>query len=86
VDVLFGSVADTAGANAVGVILTGMGSDGAAGLLRMRHAGAATIGQDEESCLIYGMPRAAEQIGAVDVVLPLSRIAGHVLGACAPAQ
>jgi two-component system chemotaxis response regulator CheB len=74
VDVLFHSVARAAGANAVGVLLTGMGEDGADGLLAMRQAGAATIAQDEASCVVFGMPRAAIERGAVDAVLPLGAI------------
>ena len=79
VDVLFGSVAQVAKQNALGIILTGMGRDGAQGLLAMRQAGAKTIGQDEASSLIYGMPRAAFEIGAVERQLPLDRIANAVL-------
>ncbi len=82
VDVLFASVAKAARQNAVGVILTGMGSDGAAGLLEMHRAGARTLGQTEASCLIYGMPRAALQLGAVDGEVPLSRMAAAILEAC----
>lgn len=78
VDVLFDSVATVAGENALGVIMTGMGSDGARGLLKMRQAGADTIGQDERSCVVYGMPRVAWEIGAVGRQLPLSAIAGAV--------
>jgi two-component system chemotaxis response regulator CheB len=74
VDVLFHSVARAAGENAVGVLLTGMGDDGADGLLRMKQAGAATIAQDEASCVVFGMPRAAIERGAVDEVLPLTAI------------
>jgi two-component system, chemotaxis family, protein-glutamate methylesterase/glutaminase len=74
VDVLFRSVAQAAGANAVGVILTGMGTDGAEGLLEMRHAGAFTIAQDEASCVVFGMPKAAIERGAVDKIVSLSRI------------
>jgi two-component system chemotaxis response regulator CheB len=74
VDVLFRSVAAAAGRNATGVILTGMGRDGAEGLLEMRRAGARTIGQDETSCLIYGMPKVARELGAVEAELPLKRI------------
>jgi two-component system chemotaxis response regulator CheB len=85
VDVLFSSVAAAAGPNAVGLIMTGMGHDGAAGLLRMREAGAQTMGQDEGSCLIYGMPRAAKQLGAVQVEIPLSRLAERLLEACGAA-
>ena len=65
VDVLFQSVADAVGKNAIGIILTGMGKDGAEGLLRMRNKGAFTIGQDEKSSVVYGMPKAAHEIGAV---------------------
>ena len=79
VDLLFDSVAKAAGANAVGVLLTGMGKDGAKGLLAMREAGAFTIGQDEASCLIYGMPKAAVKLGAVEQQLPLSKISGAIL-------
>ena len=62
------------GKNAVGVILTGMGKDGACGLLRMRQAGARTFGQDEASCVVFGMPRVAIEMGAADHVLPLAQI------------
>jgi two-component system chemotaxis response regulator CheB len=79
VDVLFQSVARSAGKNAVGVLLTGMGDDGAEGLLMMKHAGAATIAQDEASCVVFGMPRAAIDRGAVDEVLPLGAIGVAVL-------
>jgi len=82
VDVLFSSVAKTAGANAVGVILTGMGRDGASGLLSMRENGAATIGQDEASSVIYGMPRVAFEIGAVERQLPLNAIGDQILNLC----
>ncbi len=78
VDVLFHSVASAAGANAVGVLLTGMGDDGAEGLLAMRQAGAATVAQDEASCVVFGMPRVAIDRGAVDEVLPLSAIGDAV--------
>jgi two-component system chemotaxis response regulator CheB len=78
VDVLFESVARHAGGNALGVIMTGMGDDGARGLLQMRAAGARTIGQDENSCVVYGMPAAAAQLGAVERVLPLDEIAGAI--------
>lgn len=74
VDVLFDSVAKEAGRKAVGVILTGMGNDGAQGLLAMRRAGAATIGQDEQSCVVYGMPKAALDIGAVQEQAALEQI------------
>ena len=79
VDVLFSSVAEAAGANAVGVILTGMGGDGAEGLLKMRNAGAYTIGQDEETCVVYGMPAVAFKKGAVVTQLPLQKIAEQIL-------
>jgi two-component system chemotaxis response regulator CheB len=79
VDVLFRSVAASAGANAVGAILTGMGDDGAAGLLEMKQAGAFTLAQDEESCVVYGMPREAVERGAVDEVVPLERMASAIL-------
>jgi two-component system chemotaxis response regulator CheB len=79
VDVLFHSVAELVGRNAVGVILTGMGKDGAQGLLAMRRAGAWTIGQDEASCVVYGMPREAALVGAVDEVAPLARIPERIL-------
>jgi two-component system chemotaxis response regulator CheB len=79
VDVLFRSVAQAAGENAVGVLMTGMGDDGAEGLLEMKRAGAATIAQDEATCVVFGMPRAAIDRGAVDEVVPLPRIAAAVL-------
>ena len=66
VEVLFNSVAKAAGKRAVGIILTGMGGDGAAGLLKMRKAGAKTIGQDESTCVVYGMPKVAYDLGAVE--------------------
>jgi two-component system, chemotaxis family, protein-glutamate methylesterase/glutaminase len=77
VDVLFASAASAAGRNATGVILTGMGSDGAAGLLKMRQAGARTLDQDESSCLNYGMPKAARLLGAVEMEIPLLRVPGR---------
>lgn len=80
VDVLFQSVADVAGADAIGVLLTGMGADGAQGLLKMKRAGARTIAQDEATCVVYGMPREAMMLGAVDQQLPLSRIAAALCG------
>jgi two-component system chemotaxis response regulator CheB len=76
VDVMFASVARYAGANAVGVILTGMGGDGAKELLAMKQAGAFTIAQDEGSCVVFGMPKEAIKLGGVDQVLPLVDIAG----------
>lgn len=78
VDVLFESVARVAGSNATGVILTGMGSDGAAGLARMRRRGASTIAQDERSSVVFGMPKEAIAIGAAEQVLPLSEIAASL--------
>lgn len=74
VDVLFSSVAQQIGKNAVGVLLTGMGRDGASGMLEMRQKGARTIGQDEESSLVYGMPKVAYDIGAVEKQVPLNRV------------
>jgi two-component system chemotaxis response regulator CheB len=79
VDVLFLSVAETAGDQAVGVLLTGMGTDGAKGLLKMRQAGARTIAQDEATCVVYGMPREAADLGAAERVLPLDRIPDAML-------
>jgi two-component system, chemotaxis family, protein-glutamate methylesterase/glutaminase len=78
VDVLFRSAAQSAGKNACGIIMTGMGDDGARGLREMHDAGAHTIAQDEESCVVYGMPREAVKLGGVDEVMPLSRI-GHAI-------
>jgi two-component system chemotaxis response regulator CheB len=78
VDVLFRSVAKCAGANALGVIMTGMGDDGAVGLLEMRKAGAMTVGQDEESCVVYGMPKEAVKRGAVAKTVTLTAIAREI--------
>jgi two-component system chemotaxis response regulator CheB len=78
VDVLFRSVAKFAGANALGIIMTGMGDDGAAGLLEMRKAGARTVAQDEESCVVYGMPKEAVKRGAVEKTLPLNAIGAEI--------
>lgn len=83
VDVLFRSVARCAGRNALGVIMTGMGDDGARGLLEMREAGARTIAQDEASCVVFGMPREAIKLGAAEQVLPLERIP-EAMGTSAP--
>ena len=80
VDVLFASVAEAAGKFAVGVLLTGMGNDGAQGLLQMRRAGARTIAQDEATCVVYGMPREAVELGAAAHVLPLHSVAQAMLG------
>jgi two-component system, chemotaxis family, protein-glutamate methylesterase/glutaminase len=79
VDPLFESVARHAGVNAVGAVLTGMGSDGAAGLLAMRRAGARTLVQDEQTCVVFGMPREAIKLGAAEEVLPLDQIAPAIL-------
>lgn len=79
VDVLFNSVAQAVGEKAVGVILTGMGRDGAQGLLAMRKAGAKTLGQDEQSCVVYGMPRSAFEIGAVEKQVSLSSMGQSIL-------
>jgi len=79
VDVLFRSAARYAGRNAVGVILTGMGDDGAHGMLEMKQAGAVTIAQDEASCVVFGMPKEAIKLNGVDKVLPLASIASAVL-------
>ncbi len=79
VDVLFRSAARYAGPNAVGVIMTGMGDDGAKGMLEMKQAGAATIAQDEKSCVVFGMPNEAIKLGGVDKVMPLDDIAENVL-------
>ncbi|GAB6096337.1 chemotaxis response regulator protein-glutamate methylesterase [Desulfatiferula olefinivorans] len=83
VDVLFRSAARYAGKNAVGVIMTGMGDDGAKGMLEMKEAGAFTLAQDEASCVVFGMPREAIRLGGVDKVLSLEKLAGEVLRACA---
>ena len=83
VDVLFESVAKTAGKDAIGVLMTGMGRDGAQGLLEMRKRGAITIGQDESTCVVYGMPKEAYEIGAVNYQVPVGQIAQklyYVLG------
>jgi two-component system chemotaxis response regulator CheB len=79
VDVLFRSVAKSAGANALGVIMTGMGDDGAAGLLEMRKAGARTVAQDEASCVVYGMPKEAVKRGAVEKIVPLNAIDKEII-------
>ena len=79
VDVLFRSVAKSAGGNALGVIMTGMGDDGASGLLEMRKAGARTLAQDEETCVVYGMPKEAVKLGAAGRSIPLGAIAREIL-------
>lgn len=81
VDVMFASVAEAAGPDAVGVILTGMGRDGASGLLKMRQAGARTFGQDPASCVVYGMPKVAFETGGVEKQIPLARMAQAILDA-----
>lgn len=81
VDYLFHSVASVVGKNSVGVILTGMGADGAKGLLEMRNKGSRTIGQDEDSSVVYGMPKAAFDLGAVEKVAPLTDVAQEILSA-----
>ncbi len=79
VDILFKSTAKYAGANAIGVILTGMGADGAAGLLEMKNMGADTIAQDEKTCVVFGMPKEAIKMGAVDKIVPLHQIAAEII-------
>ncbi len=79
VDVLFKSAAEYAGSNALGIILTGMGADGAEGLLRMRHTGAGTIAQDEKTCVVFGMPKEAIKIDAAEAIAPLSDITATAL-------
>lgn len=79
VDVLFRSVASHAGRNALGIIMTGMGDDGAAGLLEMREAGALTVGQDEVTCVVYGMPKEALKLGALERMVPLTQIPAEIM-------
>jgi two-component system, chemotaxis family, protein-glutamate methylesterase/glutaminase len=79
VDVLFRSAAQAAGANAIGVILTGMGRDGAAGMREMREAGSYTFAQDESSCVVFGMPKEAIALGGVEEVAPIDEMAHRVL-------
>jgi two-component system chemotaxis response regulator CheB len=81
VDVLFLSVAEAAGADSIGVLLTGMGADGSQGLLRMRQAGARTIAQDEATCVVFGMPHEAIRLGAAEQILPLPAIPNAILKA-----
>jgi two-component system chemotaxis response regulator CheB len=85
VDVLFSSVAEAAGNRAIGVLLTGMGADGAQGLLKMRQAGARTIAQNEATCVVFGMPREAIALGAAQQILPLPEIAQGILALHRPA-
>jgi len=82
VDVLFRSASQNAGRNAVGVLMTGMGDDGARGLLEMRNSGAYTIAQDENSCVVFGMPQEAIRLNAVEAILPLELIAPTVIDVC----
>ena len=86
VDVLFRSVAKYAGKNAMGVIMTGMGDDGARGLKEMHDAGAYTLAQDEATCVVYGMPKEAVKLGAVDRSLPLQALAAAILSGARPRQ
>ena len=79
VDVLFRSTALYAGKNSIGILMTGMGNDGAKGLLEMKLAGAKTIAQDEKSCIVFGMPKEAILMNAVDKILPLKDIASYVM-------
>ena len=76
---LFRSAAQYAGSNALGVIMTGMGDDGAHGLLEMKRAGAATLAQNEETCVVFGMPKEAIALGAADKIVPLAAIPGEIL-------
>jgi len=82
VDVLFRSAARYAGKNAVGIIMTGMGDDGARGMKEMKDAGAINFAQDEKSSVVFGMPKEAIKMGGVDKILPLNALVGEVLGVC----
>ncbi|PCI62253.1 MAG: chemotaxis response regulator protein-glutamate methylesterase [Kordiimonadales bacterium] len=84
VDALFMSVAELGVTNVISIMLTGMGRDGADGMLALRQAGAFTLGQSEGSCVVYGMPRVAQQIGAVEIEMPLSKMAGAIESKCWP--
>jgi two-component system chemotaxis response regulator CheB len=79
VDVLFRSVANVAGKNAIGIIMTGMGDDGAAGITEMHNNGAKTVAQDEKSCIVFGMPKEAIKRGGIDKVISLDEIAGEMM-------
>lgn len=81
VEVLFQSAAQVLGANAIGVMLTGMGGDGAKAMLKMKEAGATNFAQDEQSCVVYGMPKVAFELGAVHHVLPLKDMAAQIMRA-----
>ncbi len=80
VDVLFRSAAKYTGANSLGIIMTGMGDDGARGMKEMHEAGARTIAQDEASCVVFGMPKEAIKLGAADQTMPLDQIPGAIVG------
>ena len=82
VDVLFESVAECAGKNAIGVILTGMGNDGAQGILKMKNNGSYTIAQDKQSCVVFGMPQEAIKLGAAQKIVSLEDIPKTMLQAC----
>ncbi|MCK4508779.1 MAG: chemotaxis protein CheB, partial [Desulfuromonadales bacterium] len=82
VDVMFRSVARYAGINATGVIMTGMGDDGARGMLEMKNVGAVNLAQDEESCVVFGMPQEAIKLGGVAKVLPLDGLAAEAIRTC----
>ena len=82
IDVLFNSIAENAGSNAVGIIMTGMGDDGANGLLEMRHTGAFTLAQSEKTCVVYGMPKEAVKRGAARKTIDLNQIAQESLRIC----
>ena len=79
VDILFKSTAQYAGPNSIGVILTGMGADGAAGMLEMKQAGAKTAAQDERSCVVFGMPKEAIKLGGVDSVVSLDHMVEEII-------
>jgi len=81
IDVLMASVAQVYGARVLGVVLTGMGSDGVEGLRAIRKAGGRAVAESEETCVIYGMPKAAVEAGVVDEVIPLDRMADEILAA-----
>lgn len=82
VDVLFRSAAQNLGSNAVGVLLTGMGADGASGLLEMKQVGGSTLAQDEASCVVYGMPRVAAEMGAADEIVSIDKMSQRILNLC----
>jgi len=86
VDVLFSSIAETTGRRGLGVILTGMGRDGAKGLKAMRDAGARTLGQNEKTCVVYGMPKAAFSLGAVQKEVSIEEMAGEIMSRCQLSQ